>query len=552
MPTTDTIAGTVGGFGIALLWAYLITTMVAWTRKRVVKVLLYLLLGVYLIINLFLYYNYGTTVSPSILVVTAETNQQEACDFMNAFLFSKQSITAYLIALGIIVATVIAELFHRPLSRIMRHKAVTIIAAIMAMIILLIGIPAALNVYIPLTRCQSPDDISQWRFRTFVRPVDTFTDLLYSTYDIWLASSNTHKAIAANRLVATDSISSVEPDSLTIAVVIGESYIKSHCQLYGYHLATTPHLKNELDSGRLYVFDDVVSPYNMTSDVIKNVFSCNNMGAGEHWYDIPTFPAIFRKCGYHVNFWDNQRLFDAQKEYTFALNSFLYNDEIYNACYDRTNKKTYKYDHQLIESFRKDISHDHLRQLDIIHLMGQHFTASNRYPRTLYFCRFRSDSITSKAPYLTKKKKYQIACYDNATFYNDDVMNKIINLYKNKNAVVVYFADHGEEIYDYRDFKGREHGELSAQALKYQFEVPFMIWTSDRYKASHADICADLVSATHRPMLLDDLCQILFRLGNVKTSYYHPQRDVTHRLYQSHKRLIRGQFYYEDKIKENL
>ncbi len=547
-PTTHTVLGTVAGFALALLWSYLITSLSAICRKRWLKITLYVLLTIYFLINLFLFYHFSTTVSPTILTVTAETNPQEASDFLNAFLLTQNTGTALLIALGILIAAIAAEIFLPYIRRMTQHRIGVVLTTILAVSVIATGVPASCELYTPLAQCQSPDDISQWRFGTYVKPADTITDLLYSVYDIYLASDNTHKAIAATQRASQEPVSCQETDSLAIVVVIGESYIKSHCQLYGYELATTPQLKNELDSGRLYVFHDAVSPYNMTSDVIKNVFSCNSIEEHEPWYDLPAFPALFRKAGYHVSFWDNQRYFDAQKEYTFALNSFLYDDDICRTCYDETNKRTYKYDLQLVEAFQKEAHHDAPHRLDILHLMGQHFTASNRYPRSKTFSRFRSDSIRRDDAFMTRKIKYQIACYDNATYYNDFVVGKIIDFYKSQNAFILYFADHGEEIYDYRDFKGREHGDISPKALKYQFEVPFFIWVSDRYQASHAKICEDLSQAVRRPVMLDNICQTLFRVGGINTPYYHPQRDVSHQLYQPRKRLIRGQFYYEDRI----
>ena len=547
-PTTHTVTGTAGGFALALLWAYLITALTVVFRKRWLKIILYVLLTIYFFINLFLFYHFNTTVSPTILTLTAETNPQEASDFLSTFLFTQKSGTALIITLGILIAAVTAEIFLSYIRWLTHHRIGIVIAAILAICIYATGIPAACELYMPLVKCQSPDDISQWRFSTYVKPADTVTDLIYSVYDIYLASDNTRKAIAATRRASQEPVSCQETDSLAIVVIIGESYIKSHCQLYGYELETTPCLKNELDSGRLYVFHDAVAPYNMTSDVIKNVFSCNSIEAHEPWYDLPAFPAIFRKAGYHVTFWDNQRNFDAQKEYTFALNSFLYNDDICQTCYDETNQRTYKYDLQLVEAFQKEAHHDAPHRLDILHLMGQHFTASHRYPRSRMFIRFRADSIRRNDSFMTKKIKYQIACYDNATYYNDYVVGKIIDLYKDQNAVIMYFSDHGEEIYDYRDFAGREHGDITPQALKYQFEVPFFIWVSDRYKASHAKNCDDFAQAVQRPVMLDNICQTLLRIGGISTSYYHPQRDITHHLYRPHKRLIRGQFYYEDRI----
>ena len=65
-------------------------------------------------------------------------------------------------------------------------------------------------------------------------------------------------------------------------------------------------------------------------------------------------------------------------------------------------------------------------------------------------------------------------------------MGHIFDLYRNKNAVVVYFSDHGEEIYDYRDQRGRHVSYApSADMLRHQNEVPFVIWCSDRYKQLH-------------------------------------------------------------------
>lgn len=76
-----------------------------------------------------------------------------------------------------------------------------------------------------------------------------------------------------------------------------------------------------------------------------------------------------------------------------------------------------------------------------------------------------------------RKKKKEIADYDNATRYNDYVLMQIINRFRNQNTVLLYFSDHGEEVYDYRDHKGRDlsSNTISYNYLKYQHEIPFMI-----------------------------------------------------------------------------
>ena len=92
-----------------------------------------------------------------------------------------------------------------------------------------------------------------------------------------------------------------------IVLVVGESANRHHSQLYGYPLPTTPHqlaLKNGKDS--LAVFADVVSPWNLTSRVFKQIFSLQSVGEKGDWSDYALFPAVFKKAGYHVSFLSNQ------------------------------------------------------------------------------------------------------------------------------------------------------------------------------------------------------------------------------------------------------
>ena len=86
--------------------------------------------------------------------------------------------------------------------------------------------------------------------------------------------------------VATD-------DSLTVVFVIGESFIKSHAELYGYTLPTTPCMQREAKQGNLHVFTDVVSPHHATSNVIPHIFCLNSIAAKEAWVDTPYFPLLF-------------------------------------------------------------------------------------------------------------------------------------------------------------------------------------------------------------------------------------------------------------------
>ena len=67
-----------------------------------------------------------------------------------------------------------------------------------------------------------------------------------------------------------------------------------------------------------------------------------------------------------------------------------------------------------------------------------------------------------------------MAHYDNATRWNDEVINRILRNFANEDAVVVYFSDHGEEVYDGSlPLYGRIHDEQpSAEVIRHEYEIP--------------------------------------------------------------------------------
>ncbi|HEF4899786.1 TPA: sulfatase-like hydrolase/transferase, partial [Campylobacter lari] len=82
----------------------------------------------------------------------------------------------------------------------------------------------------------------------------------------------------------------------------------------------------------------------------------------------------------------------------------------------------------------------------VIQLMGTHFKYDRRYEKQ--FAKFTSKDIKRN---LDEKFKVNIANYANAVLYNDYFVNEIFNLFKDKEAIIVYISDHGESVYEYRD-----------------------------------------------------------------------------------------------------
>ena len=130
-----------------------------------------------------------------------------------------------------------------------------------------------------------------------------------------------------------------------------------------------------------------------------------------------------------------------------------------------------------------------------------------------------------------------IAQYDNATLYNDFVIASIINKFKNTNSVLIYFSDHGEEVFELRDYNGHGNAALSPD-LKYQIRVPLMIWMSDSYKKYHKKIYDKAISNKHTPIITDDISHTILGIGGLSTPFYKPQRDFLNDKYNKKKHRI--------------
>ncbi len=121
-----------------------------------------------------------------------------------------------------------------------------------------------------------------------------------------------------------------------------------------------------------------------------------------------------------------------------------------------------------------------------------------------------------------------------------------IEYFKDKNTILVYFSDHGEEVYDYRNQCARDHGKLTADKLKYQYDIPFWVWCSDAFNDCYPNKVEDIKAATKRPMIIDNVCHMLFNAGGIECRHYREKLDVISDKYQNRKRAINRKYFYED------
>ena len=375
--------------------------------------------------------------------------------------------------------------------------------------------------------------------------------LNFSIYANKLAAHQITQLIDAANHIQVDSCSYRSPE---IVLIIGESYGKLHSQQYGYFMETTPRQLALEKTRKLTKFTDVVTCWNLTSFVFKNVFSTHVIGEKGEWCDYPLFPELFRKAGYHVTFITNEFLPQAKEAvYDFSGGFFLNNPKLSALQFDSRNTELHDLDEGLLADYDNKLkaAEDSSKyNLTIFLLMGQHVSYKLRYRKEQ--AQFWASSYEDKRPELTNKQRQTLSYYDNATLYNDSIVAQIVKRYKNKNAIVIYMPDHGEECYEgNRGFICRNHSAAIDWPLAhYEFEIPFWIYCSQKYIRTHRDIYRQIRKARDKRFMTDALPHLLLYLAGIETPTYNAKYNILSPEYDEMRpRILKNSADY-DKLRE--
>ena len=97
-------------------------------------------------------------------------------------------------------------------------------------------------------------------------------------------------------------------------------------------------------------------------------------------------------------------------------------------------------------------------------------------------------------------------------------------MFEDDNAVLVYFSDHGEELYEVRDFRG--HGSAkSSPDIRYQLRVPFWVWLSDKYRNQYPFVVEKIRRALDLHVKTDDMPFFLIDLADIDTEWMKLDRS---------------------------
>lgn len=543
----------------------LLLTFVPMRVRRWIRAFLYVIAYATTIADVFCWEKFQSTLNPSMLLLVGETDGREASEFFSSYFSADLLFSSVGLVLLIMLIHILCAFWGKVRMQLLDklQKSYAVLCKGLNRIQPVLGaLSLALLVWSACTSAHNKKEMVQMFSMDTIGSVEhelTTSDcaqfylpvyrLAFSIFANELASQQIDRLIEAKDKVKVDRCTFKSPN---IVLIIGESYGKHHSQQYGYFMPTTPRQIKLQKSGLLVPFSDVVSPWNLTSFVFKNVFSLHVVGEKGEWCDYPLFPELFRKAGYHVTFITNQFLPKAKEAvYDFSGGFFLNHPELSQAMFDTRNDQLYQYDSGLLDDFdKKEKQQSTNHNLIIFHLIGQHVAYKQRYPSDRRY--FHADDYTNKRSDLNVSERSVLAHYDNAILYNDSIVNQIVKRFKNQDAIVIYMPDHGEECYEgNRGFICRKHSAaIDYDLARFEFEIPFWVYCSKKYIANHPEVFREIKAAKNRRFMTDALPHMLLYLAGIHTKDYHAEYNILSSKYDERRpRLLKNTTDY-DKLVE--
>lgn len=315
-------------------------------------------------------------------------------------------------------------------------------------------------------------------------------------------------------------ISDIEEE--TYVIIIGESTARSHLGIYNYYRNTTPLL--EKISDELLIYNNVISPDTYTIASLTKALTLGNYENPEGKYT-GSIIQLLNKAKFKTYWISNQKPLGANDSHVTKIGlgtneSFFFN--IKNA------KENTIFDEVLVKKMNEILSNKEKRKVIFLHTLGTHANYKNRYPE-----RFRTFSNSIPKSKFKEEFIYEkINSYDNAVRYTDHIIHEVIKSLRKTKTIgcVLYFSDHGEEVFDNIKFSGHFKDKIETKNV---YEIPMILWASESYK-NKRKIYPNLDSK----YMIDDLFHSIADLVNINANEVDSTRSIFSKYYKERKRIV--------------
>ena len=448
---------------MSLLW--LIPVLLFPRKTRVISALIGAILWAFSLFSLGYFFIYRNEFSQSVIYILFESNAAESSEYVGQYL------AWWMIPAFLLYSAVAVYLWHR--IRPVHLSRGGAWASSSMIVVALFGYP----MFNQLVVKQRPLKLTAEHMRNRMEPAVPWQMVMgYVNYREQL--TNFQRLLDENsRLPPLGNLRDAHAgEPSTLVLVIGESTNRQHMSLYGYPRATTP----KLDAMReqLMVFSNVVSPRPYTIETLQQVLTFADQENPDLFLTQPSLMNMMRQAGYKSYWITNQQTMTKRNTMLTAFSKQT--DEQFYLNNTRAQNSR-QYDGNVLEPFAKVLQDPAPRKFIVVHLLGTHMKYDYRYPPEYGRFTGRDDA----PDWLTEDQLPVYNSYDNAVLYNDFVVSGLIDKLAatQPNGLLLYFSDHGEDVYDSPGHKvlGREE----ARPTLPMYAIPFIVWTSEKWRAAH-------------------------------------------------------------------
>lgn len=440
----------------------------------------------------------GMYVTPAAYYALFATTPSEAWEFAQTYASSVPILATASLALPFALGLVVAKVTCRGAKDRFADRSLTVTAVALGAVgcagpILLNGSAQSEQP----GQSASPTDLSAYRP---TRPVN----LLEHSVSAYLGYRDELLALAAladkfnDRTAPVDAQSRNADESETYVLVLGESMSRHHMSLYGYPVPTTPKL--ELRNEEMVVFHDVIAPHSHTLTSLSSVLTFGDRADGEQGFAKPSVLDLYQAAGFRTYWLSNQHVFGAYDTPITALAKRA------NVTVHVNSGEVVSYDERLLPALRSALADPAPKKFIVLHLLGAHVQYSNRFPPE-FATHAQRDPSNDDPSWMTASHRQTISDYDNAISYQDHVWNEILTALDTSKhrTIAALTADHGEEVYDHRDF----FGHTEAIASRHMVDVPLLLWASSHTRSTEPDLLTRWQGAADRVYSTDQLIHTL-------------------------------------------
>ena len=297
-------------------------------------------------------------------------------------------------------------------------------------------------------------------------------------------------------------------EKAVVVLVIGESARKANFQLYGYQRDTNPLLSKQ-EGLKVY---QATACATYTTAGTKAILEPKDRG---DLYEL--LPNYAFRTGVDVSWrtsnWGeppihiDEYLTDTDLSDLYQGKSNDYDDILYYGLRER------------IESSKKD------KVLIILHTSTSHGPKyADKYPKQFEVYKPVAKNIEEGE----KNIGMLINAYDNTIRYTDFLLNGLINTLremKDWHSAMIFISDHGESLGENKMFM---HGLPMKLAPKVQYEIPFLVWTSDGFRTYKQTSSSQDAPEGELPAVLEQhyVFHSVLNLLSIQSPAYNKDYDI--------------------------